>query len=155
MEEYVPQQVVHSAQPTFITSMDGNVEPQDAQPTAIATNKIKINITKNVHFNKQNAIKSSENSDKNLPINNNSSSSVKNGGNDDVTGATIGTQSSTSGALPLDGTKSNQNNETDANGLDSVTEIEYDLKDSMRNIEFKRQAIVKNGFETSGLCSIM
>lgn len=47
--------------------MDGNVEMQDAQ-TTIGTNKIKINITKNVHLNK-NAINSNENIDNTLAIN--------------------------------------------------------------------------------------
>lgn len=36
------------SQTTLITSMDGNVQLQDAQPTSLGTNRIKINITKNV-----------------------------------------------------------------------------------------------------------
>lgn len=67
MEEYTPQPIVHTPQATLITSMDGNVEMQDAQ-TTIGTNKIKINITKNVHLNK-NAINSNENIDNTLAIN--------------------------------------------------------------------------------------
>lgn len=69
MDGYVPVAVVsiphqqattsstHQTQASMITSLDGNVQLQDA-PTTIGINKIKINITKNVT---KNVIKASDN----------------------------------------------------------------------------------------------
>lgn len=70
VEEYVPQSqpIVQVPQAMLITSIDGNVEIQDAPLTNIGTNRIKINITKNVQLNK-NPINTNENIDNNLAIN--------------------------------------------------------------------------------------
>lgn len=38
---------------------------------------------------------------------------------------------------------------------EETTDIDYDLKPSLRGIVLTRQPRVENGFETSGLCSIM
>lgn len=68
MDGYVPMTVIssqpttsaastHQTQASMITSLDGNVQMQDA-PTTIGINKIKINITKNVT---KNVIKASDN----------------------------------------------------------------------------------------------
>lgn len=67
VDGYVPVSVVstahppatsstHQTQASMITSLDGNVQLQDA-PTTIGINKIKINITKNVT---KNVIKASD-----------------------------------------------------------------------------------------------
>lgn len=112
-------------------TIDGNIELQDASATTYGTNKIKINITKNVQLNK-NAINNSENSVSNLEISDNdkllASSSVNN---------------------------ENLNKNQTEDAVEASTEPEYVLKDSMKKVVFKRQPVVKNGLETSGLCSIM
>lgn len=134
-DEYIPTPI---AAKQSITTIDGNIEIQETSATTIGTNRIKINITKNVQLNK-NAINNSENSDNNLAISNN-----------DKLLATIS-------AINENSSKKNQNdvNETSASPSSSTTEPEYVLKDSMKNTVFKRQPVVKSGLETSGLCSIM
>lgn len=68
MDGYVPVTIVstphqqatsstHQTQASMITSLDGNVQLQDA-PTTLGINKIKINITQNVT---KNVIKASDN----------------------------------------------------------------------------------------------
>lgn len=47
-----------------------------------------------------------------------------------------------------------QNNVTDNKEMD-VEDIEYEVKPNLKNISFTKGPAVKNGFETSGLCSIM
>lgn len=123
--------------------MDGNVQLQDAQPTTIGTNKIKINITKNVQLNR-NTINSGENIDNNLAINSNDKVLGGGGGVANVASAT--------------NSKSQPDQIGDTgNGVDSAAnvDIEYDLKDSMKRVTFKQQPVVHSGLETSGLCSIM
>lgn len=91
---------------SMITSLDGNVQLQDTQP-ALATNRIKINITKNV------------------------------------------AKSSTVADL-LD----KANEETTA-AQEPEQEITFEYKPSMRANAFKKLPPVRNGVDTSGLCSIM
>lgn len=126
----------------MITTMDGNVELQDAAPTNIGTNKIKINITKNsVQLNNKNQINVSENIDNNLAINNNEK---------ELTG---GGESKHSGTSSSKGPSSSNNGSTsDECG---AADIEYELKESMKDVTFERKPVVHSGFETSGLCSIM
>lgn len=87
MDGYVPVNVVstshqpaasstHQTQASMITSLDGNVQLQDA-PTTIGINKIKINITKNVT---KNVIKASDNN-----IGKQSESASEKGANANVT----------------------------------------------------------------------
>lgn len=160
MEQYVPQTPVAPVQQTMITSIDGNVELQTiAQPTTIGTNKIKINITKNVHLNK-NPINSSESIDNNLEINdkeiglaggqktgaanNNNKNCISNDTDQHQNGAANQANS---------GHPTNQTNA--ASDSDSTAEIEYEVKDSIKHVQFERRPVVKSGLETSGLCSIM
>lgn len=122
--------------------MDGNVELQDAAPTNIGTNKIKINITKNsVQLNNKNQINVSENIDNNLAINNNDKE-LTGGGESKHTGT-----SSSKGP----------NNTNNGNASDEwgAVDIEYELKDSMKGVTFERKPLIHSGLETSGLCSIM
>lgn len=120
--------------------MDGNVEVQDAAPTNIGTNKIKINITKNtVQLNNKNQINVSENIDNNLAINTND------GGGESEHSRTLQSPSTAT---------NNSNNGTNSDECGPV-DIEYELKDSMKHATFERQPVVHSGLETSGLCSIM
>lgn len=128
---------MHAPQATLVTTMDGNIELQEAiQPGTIGTNKIKINITKNVHLNK-NPINSNENIDNSkLAINNQDKEKLNNettAANDDGAAAAA----------------------TTIAAINAVDEIEYVVKESMRHVVFARQPPTKSGFETSGLCSIM
>lgn len=125
-------------QQTLNMTIDGNVEHQDTQPPTIGTNKIKINITKNVQLNKSNTINASENIDNNLAINDNDKKLAGGSANANIANATK--------------SKSEGQCENDA---EAVTEIEYELKESMKHVNFKRQPVVRSGLETSGLCSIM
>lgn len=120
--------------------MDGNVELQDAAPTNIGTNKIKINITKNtVQLNNKNQINVSENIDNNLAINNNDKE-LTGGGSAGDTDQSSAPNNSSNGATSDEC---------------SAVDIEYELKDSMKHATFVRQPVVHSGLETSGLCSIM
>lgn len=47
-----------------------------------------------------------------------------------------------------------QNNVTDNKEMD-VEDIEYEVKPNLKNVSFTKGPAVKNGFETSGLCSVM
>lgn len=127
---------MHASQATLVTTMDGNIELQDApQPATIGTNKIKINITKNVHLNK-NTINSNENTDNNkLAINSQDKEMLS---NEPVTANDDGACAATNAAA-----------------TDVVDEIEYAVKESMRHVVFTQQPPTKSGFETSGFCSIM
>lgn len=94
----------------MITSLDGNVQLQDT--TALATNRIKINITKNV------------------------------------------TNKPSTAADLLD--KANEAAEAAATAaVEPEQEITFEYKSSMRTIAFKKLPPVRNGVDTSGLCSIM
>lgn len=127
VDEYIPQSV--QGQPTIITTIDGNVEVQDATPAPIGTNKIKINITKNVHLNKI-PINVSENTDSHLAVNNSEKVNSSIGGKPDGNG-------------------------NSSLNIESDVDIEYEIKDSMKQVTFEHQPIVRSGQETSGLCSIM
>lgn len=184
-DEYVPQPMVHN-QPTMVASMDGNVELQDTQPTTIGTNKIKINISKNVQLNK-NSINSSETVDPNVAIDSNKESQAFDGCNTDCiadsrtiiandtagcgggrgSGSGDGHDDTGAAQTTAPATDSAQDNNGDSNGatanssgggggLDADTnDIEYEVKESIRHVQFKRQPTVRSGLETSGLCSIM
>lgn len=128
---------------------------QETQPVTVGTNKIKINISKNVQLNK-NSINSSESVDNNLAINNKES----------VDAQTHGT--ATTKSVIENDTDRCENGSSDANAaLDNNagaastvseirdTEIEYEVKESIKHVEFKRQPVFQSGLETSGLCSIM
>lgn len=127
VDEYIPQSV--QGQPTIITTIDGNVEVQDATPAPIGTNKIKINITKNVHLNKI-PINVSETTDSHLAVNNSEKVNSSIGGKPDGNG-------------------------NSSSNVEEEVDIEYEMKDSMKDATFEHQPIVRSGQETSGLCSIM
>lgn len=152
VDQYIPQMPVHT-QPTLIASIDGNVELHEAQPTTIGTNKIIINITKNVHSNK-NPINSGESIDNNLEINDkeigknsnsNDTDQYENGGNSTIT----------NNGNPTNVTNNKNAGSNNADSAQSITEIEYEVKDSIKHVQFKKQPAVHSGLETSGLCSIM
>lgn len=128
--------------------MDGNVELQDAAPTNIGTNKIKINITKNtVQLNNKNQINVSENIDNNLAINNNDKELIG-GGESDNSRTTLQTSSTAPNNTSNNGSGNDE-------GSEGPIDIEYELKESMKHATFERQPVVHSGLETSGLCSIM
>ena len=114
----------------MITSLDGNVQLQDA-PAHIATNKIKINITKNVSKNVINSENSEINSDR-------------------LTSSADGTNAASSGAAK-------QKSPPPASAVQDIVEeeITFEYKDSMKDFEFTKVPKINNGLETSGLCSIM
>lgn len=127
---------------------------QETQPVTVGTNKIKINISKNVQLNK-NSINSSESVDNNLAINNKES---------------VDAQTTTKSVIEND-TDRRENGSSDANAaVDNSasaaaaasnesemrdTEIEYEVKESIKHVQFNRQPVFQSGLETSGLCSIM
>lgn len=129
-----------------LTSLDGNAQQQDALPAGPpTTNKIKINITKNV-TNKI-VINTSENSDK-------SSSDV----NSCDSLLSAGHESATDDASSSGGPVVSSNcDETPQRRItpEPEPEIEFEYKQTMRNKQFQRMTKVHNGLETSGLCSIM
>lgn len=139
-------------QPILITSLDGNIEMQETQPVTVGTNKIKINISKNVQLNKT-SINSSESVDNNLAINNKESADG---------------QIATAKSVIENDTDRCENGSSDANAaVDNSgsaasseseirdTEIEYEVKESIKHVQFNRQPVFQSGLETSGLCSIM
>lgn len=136
-----------------LTNLDGNAQPQDSLPAGLpTTNKIKINITKNV-TNKI-VINTSENSDK--------TSSEVNSSCDSPLPATAGNESATDDVASNSGggtttAVSLQSDETPQRRAtpEPEPEIEFEFKESMRNKQFQRMTRVHNGLETSGLCSIM
>lgn len=107
--------------------MDGNIEVQDAPTGSIGTNKIRINITKNVQLNKHAINSNNENIDNTLAINSQDKDAI---GSDAAAAV-------------------------NASAADAIDDIEYTVKESMNHVEFKRQPPFKSGYETSGLCSIM
>lgn len=142
-------------QPIQITSLDGNIELQDSQPVTLGTNKIKINISKNVQLNK-NSINSSESVDNNLAINNKESADAQTQGT--ATNKSVvanDTDRCENGSKDASATSDNNAGAASSDSANSATEIEYEVKDSIKHVQFKRQPVVQSGFETSGLCSIM
>lgn len=114
------------------TTITTDVSPQTPQTinsdtlTQPATNKIKINIAKS---HTTTVVQPTGGSSDQVTTD----SDVKGGNSDDT----------------------NCNNELDSNKDISETEISYELKDDLKGIELKKMLTVKNGYETSGLCSIM
>lgn len=148
LDEYVPATVVHT-QPTMVASMDGNVELQDTQPTTIGPNKIKINISKNVHD--KILINCSETADPKGVIDTQALPVL---GNECVLNATTNDTNgiSTDGSNII-ATAAKDNIGDIASAKD--TEIEFVVKESIRHVQFNRQPTVRSCVETSGLCSIM
>lgn len=123
-----------------MSTIDGNVELQGVNRSALCTNKIKINISKNVQLNK-NSKNSSESINNHLAINDDQSRVSSDSSNDST---------------------ANKNCTSDIEALNSIEEvivendiIEYEIKDSMKGIKFKKVPIQRKGVEASGLCSIM
>lgn len=142
-------------QPILITSLDGNIELQDAQPITLGTNKIKINISKNVQLNK-NSINSSESVDNNLAINNKESADAQSQGiatNKSV--VANDTDRCENGSTDASAISDNNGAAASSESANSSAEIEYEVKDSIKHVQFKKQPVVQSGLETSGLCSIM
>lgn len=183
-DEFVPATAVHT-QPTMVASMDGNVELQDSQPTTIGTNKIKINISKNVQLNK-NSINSSETVDPNVAIDSNKESDASDACNTECiadsrtiianntdgcgdgesvttdvpkTAATAPSTAQTTKATASQPDNNGDSSETASaaqdDGAHDGNGIEYEVKESIRHVRFKRQLPVRSGLEASGLCSIM
>lgn len=139
-----PTPSVQAPSQSTLTGLDGNVQMQDALPAGLpTTNRIKINITKNV-TNKI-VINTSENTDK-------ISSEVNSCDSPLPAGA--------ESAGNVDASVADAPSATDESALRRTTpepepEIEFDIKASMRDVHFQRMTKVRNGMETSGLCSIM
>lgn len=146
--EHVPATIAIS-QPNTILSICGNVELQDLQPTTIATNKIKINISKNVHD--KILINCSETADPKGVIDTQALPVL---GNECVLNATTNDTNgiSTDGSNII-ATAAKDNIGAIASAKD--TEIEFVVKESIRHVQFNRQPTVRSCVETSGLCSIM
>lgn len=108
--------------------------PVVATTTAGSTNKIKINITKsnNKPLITNNTINMNENSNDNVQEND---LPVEEGGN------------------TIDGNVSGNNNIN--NNDNEEIDIEYELKPELKDVDLIKMNLIKNGNETSGLCSIM
>lgn len=133
-----------NSQPKIVFDIDGNVELEGVNRSAICTNKIKINISKNVQLNK-NSKNSSESINNHLAINDEESKLSSDNSNDSTANknCTYDTEASNSIHEILI-----TNNATSDN-------IEYEIKDSMKGIQFKEVPVLRKGVEASGLCSIM
>lgn len=125
-------------QPKVVSTIDGNFELQGVNRSQLCTNKIKINISKNVQLNK-NSKNSSESINNHLAINDDELS------NDSSNDSTV-----------------NKNCASHIEAFSSIDEvivaddiIEYEIKDSMKGIQFKEVPIESKGVEASGLCSVM
>uniref|UniRef100_A0A182M518 PCFS4-like zinc finger domain-containing protein n=1 Tax=Anopheles culicifacies TaxID=139723 RepID=A0A182M518_9DIPT len=161
-------------------SIDGNVELQDApQSATVVPNKIKINITKTKaqQANSGHGLTSTnegETSDANNGVN-------VNNFNEDSQGNGLDAQQDhgDTGGLDEDGAGSweekqdkngseqqSNNKETSAAtttaaadaavvAFEETTDVAYELKESLKGIEWNRQPRVTSGLEASGLCSIM
>lgn len=142
------------AQTSQIATIDGNIEIQEAQPVTAGTNKIIINISTNVQLNK-NSINSSESVDNNLAINNKEAADAQSQGiatNNSIVANDNGSTDANVVNSALD------NSASGAGSRDSATDgadIEYEVKESIKHVQFKRQPVFPSGLETSGLCSIM
>lgn len=148
-----------------IATIDGNIELQEAQPITVGTNKIKINISKNVQLNK-NSINSTESVDNNLAINNKQTVDGQAQGiatnksvvaNDEDRNGSIDANETSSMTNSAGGSAAAASAATSSDSTISGTtdNIEYEVKDSIKHVQFKRQPVVRSGLETSGLCSIM
>lgn len=113
----------------MITSLDGHVELQDSQTAPVATNKIKINITKNVAAKTTVAAAAATIDGGSMPI-------------EVITG--MGQSSSAMiDELPP------------AVFTAPEPAMSFEYKESMRNHMFDVIPVTESGIETSGLCSIM
>lgn len=79
---------------------------------------------------------------------------------DDIHGGHTENSQSNSSSLMMIMHEEEQEQEANNKGpvvatAEETTDIDYDLKTSLRGIVLTRQPRVENGFETSGLCSIM
>lgn len=128
-----------NSQPKIVSTIDGNVELQGVSRSALCTNKIKINISKNVQLNK-NSKNSSESINNHLAINDDESRLSSDSSNDSTANKNC---ASNIEAL-------------NSNGVIVVDDIiDYEIKDSLKGIQFKEVPIQRKGVEASGLCSIM
>lgn len=135
-----------------LTGLDGNAAPQDTLPAGLqTTNKIKINITKNV-TNKI-VINTSENSDKPPSSEGNACDSPLAAGHESTNDEALSTGGH-NGAAPVVA-QPHSHDEAPARRASPEPEIEFEYKATMRNKPFQRMTKVCNGLETSGLCSIM
>lgn len=124
----------------MITSLDGNVDMQDTQTAPVAMNKIKINITKNVAAKSTTTTTTSSTDDGLLmPI-------------EVITG--MG-QQSLSGAAMIDDRLPSSSATAATMEPPPPIHMSFEYKETMRNRVFEVVPKNVNGFETSGLCSIM
>ncbi|XP_055614328.1 pre-mRNA cleavage complex 2 protein Pcf11-like isoform X2 [Uranotaenia lowii] len=174
-----------TSQGQLLPSIDGNVELQDAPATSIITNRIKINITTaKTTSNVSNSIHSSatstaNNTSSDLSQHHNAgrsggssisvlisggSTMYNDNSNDDLysnmddmhhTGENSQNSSNQLLMIMPEEELNDSNKGPVAVTEEEPTDIAYDLKPSLRGIEFTRQPRVENGFDTSGLCSIM
>lgn len=159
-------------------SIDGNVEMQDNLTTGVITNRIKINITKAKTTTAATTGSTTTSSSYSTTGGGSSIAVLISGGggsgavasydncNDDLLYGNLddihgGHHDSNSSSMMVK-MHEDEELEQDANNKGPVpptneetTDIDYDLKPSLRGIVFTRQPRVENGFETSGLCSIM
>lgn len=112
-------------------------------------------MSKNVQLNK-NSINSSEN---NLPVNNKDSKSLDAqnqsiiNNNKSIIASDIERCENGSVNSNINSNSDAATAKTDSNSI--VTEIEFEVKESIKHVQFERKPIVRSGLETSGLCSIM
>lgn len=148
--------------------MDGNDELQDTQLTTIATNKMKIIMSKNVHDKA--SINCSETIDPSEVINthalnvidnecdSNDATNDSNGcGDGNGNSVAIATDDSNITAIPTEDNIGGSNDIDHALDTDDTddTEIEFVVKEAIQHVRFNRQPTVRSCVETSGLCSIM
>lgn len=129
---------------SMITSLDGNVDMQDTQTAPVAMNKIKINITKNVAVKSTTATTTTTTSSTDdgllMPI-------------EVITG--MGQQSLSGAAMIDDRLPSSSATAATMEPPPPPIQMSFEYKETMRNRVFEVVPKNVNGFETSGLCSIM
>lgn len=130
----VPETAIDSSQITISANIGGNMEIKDTPvvgtTAAGSTNKIKINITKS--------------NNKSLIINN--TTNMNENSNDNVQENDFLVEE---GGITIDGNVSSNNNNNEE------IDIEYELKPELKDVDLIKMNLIKNGNETSGLCSIM
>jgi hypothetical protein len=123
-----------------VTTIDGNVDILEVAGPVVTTHKIRINITKSKQ--QQPPLPSTTNINNNLGNKTDDTSILDN----------LTSQSSTTTTATT--TTTSISNSKNVNELIDVN-IEYELKESLKNIDFKKIEPKRSGYETSGLCSIM
>jgi hypothetical protein len=138
-----PSTVSHAG---LITTIDGNVDIQETAGLVVTNNKIRINITKS-----KQPLSSTTNSNSNLGNKSDATSILDN----QTSTSTTAVATNSSGSADAAATAVTSNN-VSVNIVETPdVNIEYELKESLKNVDFKKIEAKRSGFDTSGLCAIM